>query len=417
MKLFLDSFYEIRENLKGKYDKLELGYQEKSRKILEFITILMLASNSISYFFIPNNQQSESAIKKFFDFIVMFSSILSLLFMLSNFMIGTKKEPIKRKIESYTEKINRIEEVTGKLAKTIVEVHNSEGYNAILEQLAKNSEGILQVKSMLDKLMHAVSLESRDKLNISSQKMNRCDSTVLAERRSSSFLGNLGEKLDQYVRRNSRVQNIMDKLDNPSCVIAINEDSESKPKTPKNKFKNVATKLKRVSIFSKKKEDLISSSSLSEGANQENITRMNEENCGLIKRFGDTNKYLIFSTPFNPSGSTSREECGNNHSAACHVSDGSANNPVSDKEVSKSPSLILSNLEEGIIVDCFKCERYRPRVYSSPSCIRKRAIITYETLPDHVERKKIQSIVPDPDIINFQRSDSKNSSKLSLSSR
>ncbi|WP_264719842.1 ankyrin repeat domain-containing protein [Wolbachia endosymbiont (group B) of Eucosma cana] len=357
LKLFLDPFYEIRENLKREYDKLELEYQEKSRKILEFITMVMLASNFISYFCIPNNQQSESAIKKTFDYIVMFYSILSLTFMLSNLMIGNKKEPIKRKIESYTEKINSIEEVTGKLAKTIVEVHNSEGYNAILEQLAKNSEDILQVKSMLDKLMHAVSLESRDKLNISSQKMNRRGSTVLAERRSSSFLGNLGEKLDQYVRRTSRVQDTMDKLDNESCFITINEHSESNPKAPKNKFKNVAIKLKIGNIFSKKKEDLIASSSLSEGANHENITKMNEENCGLIKRFGDTNGYSIFSTPFNPSSSTSREECGNNHSAARHVSYGSANNPVSDKEVSKSPSLILSNFEEGITVDCFKFER------------------------------------------------------------
>ncbi|MFL3876826.1 hypothetical protein wTkk_000746 [Wolbachia endosymbiont of Trichogramma kaykai] len=57
------------------------------------------------------------------------------------------------------------------------------------------------------------------------------------------------------------------------------------------------------------------------------------------------NKYN--DNPFNPSGSTSREECGNNHSVERHVSYGSANNSVSDKEVSKSPSLILSNFEEG----------------------------------------------------------------------
>lgn len=146
-------------------------------------------------------------------------------------------------------------------------------------------------------------------------------------------------------RHSSRVQNTMAKLDNPSCVITINEHSEIKPKAPKNKVKNSVIKLKISNIFSKKKEDLIASSSLSEGANQENITKMNEENCGLIKRFGDTNGYSIFSTLFNPSDSTSRKECGNNHSAARHVSYSSANNPVSDKEVSKSPSLILSNFE------------------------------------------------------------------------
>lgn len=373
LKLFLDPFYEIRENLKREYDKLELEYQEKSRKVLEFITMIMLALNAISYFCIPNDQQSESAIKKTFDSIVMLYSILSLTFMLSNFMIGNKKEPIKRKIESYTEKINSIEEVTGKLAKTIVEVHNSEGYNAILEQLAKNSEDILQVKSMLDKLMHAVSLESRDKLNISSQKMNRRGSTVLAERRSSSFLGNLGEKLDQYVRRTSRVQDTMDKLDNESCFITINEHSESNPKAPKSKLKNVAIKLKIGNIFSKKKEDLIASSSLSESANKKKI---NEESCRLIKQLGDINKNLIFPTFFNSRCSTLREECGNNHRAAHHVSYSSVNNlpSVSKEGVNKFPSVILSSPEVGISVKetDFLGLECRPRVYSSPPCMSKR---------------------------------------------
>ncbi|WP_264330685.1 hypothetical protein [Wolbachia endosymbiont (group B) of Erebia ligea] len=254
------------------------------------------------------------------------------------------------------------------------------------------------MENELYKFTHETRLESKDKLNISPQKMSRGGSAVLCSnkslegRKSSPVLNDLTAKLSLCSRRNSRVQNTMDKLDNPSCVITINENSEIKPKAPKNKFKNVATKLKIGNIFSKKKEDLIASSSLSEGANHENITKMNEENCGLIKRFGDTNGYSIFSTPFNPSSSTSREECGNNHSAARHVSYGSANNPVSDKEVSKSPSLILSNFEEGITVDCFKFERYRPRVYSSPSCVRKRAItarsLEYVILPDHIERGK-----------------------------
>ncbi|WP_353279590.1 hypothetical protein [Wolbachia endosymbiont (group B) of Xanthorhoe designata] len=66
-------------------------------------------------------------------------------------------------------------------------------------------------------------------------------------------MNDLTKKLGLYERRNSRAQDIMDKCDSASCFITINEHSESKPKAPKNKFKNVATKLKRVNIFSKKK--------------------------------------------------------------------------------------------------------------------------------------------------------------------
>lgn len=69
-------------------------------------------------------------------------------------------------------------------------------------------------------------------------------------------MNDLTAKLSLCSRRNSRVQNTMDKLDNPSCVITINENSEIKPKAPKNKFKNVATKLKIGNIFSKKKKIL-----------------------------------------------------------------------------------------------------------------------------------------------------------------
>ncbi|MFP3024254.1 MAG: hypothetical protein ACEY3K_15775 [Wolbachia sp.] len=42
----------------------------------------------------------------------------------------------------------------------------------------------------------------------------------------------------------------------------------------------------------------------------------------------------------------------------------------------------------------------------------------YGILPDHIERgKEMQIVVTDSDSINFQRSDSKHSTKLSLSSR
>ncbi|WP_265025248.1 ankyrin repeat domain-containing protein [Wolbachia endosymbiont (group B) of Pammene fasciana] len=397
LRLFLDFFYEIRENKKRKYDKLNMEDQERSKKLLDYYNLAMsISSVIISVCIKYNNAESEK--EEIPTWISIAFSSISFLLILYNLVIGLQKEPVKRKIENYTEKMNRIEEATGKLAKTKVGDHDLEEYNSILELLIKNAEDISRLENELYKFTHETRLESKDKLNISPQKMSRggsallCSNKSLEGRKSSPVLNDLTAKLSLCSRRNSRVQNTMDKLDNPSCVITINENSEIKPKAPKNKFKNVATKLKIGNIFSKKKEDLIASSSLSEGANHENITKMNEENCGLIKRFGDTNGYSIFSTPFNPSSSTSREECGNNHSAARHVSYGSANNPVSDKEVSKSPSLILSNFEEGITVDCFKFERYRPRVYSSPSCVRKRAItarsLEYVILPDHIERGK-----------------------------
>lgn len=397
LRLFLDFFYEIRENKKRKYDKLNMEDQERSKKLLDYYNLAMSISSVIISVCVKYNH-AESEKEETLTWISIAFSSISFLLILYNLVIGLQKEPVKRKIENYTEKMNRIEEATGKLAKTKVGDHDLEEYNSILELLIKNAEDISRLENELYKFTHKTRLESKDKLNISPQKMSRggsavpCSNKSLEGRKSSPVLNDLTAKLSLCSRRNSRVQNTMDKLDNPSCVITINEHSEIKPKAPKNKFKNVATKLKIVNIFSKKKEDLIASSSLSEGANQENITKMNEENCGLIKRFGDTNGYSTFLTPFNPSDSTSREECGNNHSAARHVSYGSANNPVSDKEVSKSPSLILSNFEEGITVDCFKFERYRPRVYSSPSCVRKRAItarsLEYVILPDHIERGK-----------------------------
>lgn len=397
LRLFLDFFYEIRENKKRKYDKLNMEDQERSKKLLDYYNLAMsISSVIISVCVKYNNAESEK--EEILTWISIAFSSISFLLILYNLVIGLQKEPVKRKIENYTEKINRIEEVTGKLTKTKVGNHDLEEYNSILELLIKNAEDISRLEIELYKFTHETRLESKDKPNISPQKMSRggsavpCSNKSLEGRKSSLVLNDLTTKLSLCSRRNSRVQNTMDKLDNPSCVITINEHPEIKPKAPKNKFKNVATKLKIGNIFSKKKEDLIASSSLSEGANQGNITKMNEENCGLIKRFGDTNGYSIFSTPFNPSDSTSREECGNNHSAARHVSYGSANNPVSDKEVSKSPPLILSNFEEGTTVDCFKFERYRPRVYSSPSCVRKRAItarsLEYVILPDHIKRGK-----------------------------
>uniref|UniRef100_A0A3B0IWG2 Phosphocholine transferase AnkX n=1 Tax=Wolbachia endosymbiont of Aleurodicus dispersus TaxID=1288877 RepID=A0A3B0IWG2_9RICK len=393
LKLFLDPFYEIRENLKREYDKLELEYQEKSRKFLELITIIMLALNAISYFCIPNDQQSESAIKKIFDFIVMFYSILSLAFMLSNLMIGNKKEPIKRKIESYTEKINSIEEVTGKLAKTIVEVHNSEGYNAILEQLAKNSEDILQVKSMLDKLMHAVSLESRDKLNISSQKMNRRGSTVLAGRRSSSFLGNLGEKLSQYARRNSRMQDTIDRHDSASCLITMDKYSESKPKAPQSKFKTAVNKIKVSNIFGKKENVVNSSQSKFKTAvNKIKVTSILEEKENLVDSLnllGEKNttkkddeekqphSYSIFSNPFNPSCSTPIKR-------EFDVIDHANSHYVDLPSMSKKPS--SSKAKTTIKEEDFL---ERPRVQSNPLyMIRKKIIGKLQKSSDHIERVK-----------------------------
>ncbi|UYC23445.1 ankyrin repeat domain-containing protein [Wolbachia endosymbiont of Aedes aegypti] len=391
LRLFLDAFYEIKEDRKRKYDKFEIDYQEKREIVLCITNVLTPIVGTITSSYMLSDQ-SGSTVEKIFTFISIFCSLISLISFLSNFLVGLRKKPLKSEIENYTEKIKIIEKITGKSIEAEVEVHNLEEYNTMLELVVKSERDIARLKNELYKFMHETRLESKDKLNISPQRMSRRGSTVLAERRSSSFWGNLGEKLDQHVRPTIRAQDTMDKLDNESCFITINEHSESNPKAPKNKFKNVATKLKIFNIFSKTKEDFIASSSSSEGANYENITKMNEENCGLIKRFGDTNRYSIFSTPFNPGGSTSREECGNNHSAASHVSYGSANNPVSDKEVSESPSLILSNFEEGITVDCFKFERYRPRVYSSPSCMRKRAItarsLEYIILPGHIERGK-----------------------------
>lgn len=393
MRLFLDFFYEIKENKKRKYDKLEMEYQERSKKLLDYSNMATSISTVIISACIMSNK-SESEMEKTFTWISIICSLVSFFLLLCNSVIGRQKEFVKRKIENYTKQINRIEEVTGKLAKTEVEIYDSERDRIISEQLVQHAGDISQLKNRFNKLMHPASLESRDKLNISPQKMSRRGSTVLAERRSSSFLGNLGEKLDHYVRRTSRIQDTMEKLDNESCFITINEHSESKPKAPKNKLKNVATKLKIGNIFSKKKEDLIASSSLSEGANQENIKKMNEENCGLIKRFGDTNGYSIFATPFNPSDSTSREECGNNHSAARHVSYGSANNSVSEEGANKFPSATLSSPGAEIAVKeiDFLGLEYRPRVYSSPPCMSKREItdrvLEYVILSDHIERGK-----------------------------
>ncbi|WP_264376068.1 ankyrin repeat domain-containing protein [Wolbachia endosymbiont (group B) of Sphaerophoria taeniata] len=388
LRLFLDALYETKENGEREHNKLKLKYQKKSKKFLNCANISVSISSVIVSVCIVSDQ-SKSKTEETFNWISIGCSVISLISFLCNLAIDRQKALVKRKIENYTEKINKIEKATGKLAKTKVGSHDLEEYNSILELLTKNEENLSRLENELYKFTHETSLESKNKLNISPQKMSRRSSTELAERRSSSFLGNLGEKLGQYARRTSRVQDIMD---SELSSIIIDKHSEKASQSKLNSTVNSLVLAKKAVGFFKKKKNPVDASSLSEGANQENITKMNEENCGLIKRFGDTNGYSKFSTPFNPSGSTSREECGNNHSAARHVSYGSANNSVSDKEVSKSPSLILSNFEEGITVDCFKFERYRPRVYSSPSCVRKRAItarsLEYVILPDHIERGK-----------------------------
>lgn len=381
LRLFLDALYETKENREREYNKLELKYQKRSKKFLDCANISVSISSVIVSACIVSDQ-SKSKTEETFTWISIGCSVISLIFFLCNLAIGRQKELVKRKIENYTEKINRIEEATGKLAKTKVGNHDLEEYNSILELFTKNAEDISRLENELYKFTHETRLESKDKLNISPQKMSRggsavpCSNKSLEGRKSSPVLNDLTVKLNPCSRRNSRVQNTMDKCDSASCFITINEHSESKPKAPKNKFENVATKLKIGNIFSKKKEDLIASSSLSEGANHENITKMNEENCGLIKRFGDTNGYSIFSTPFNPSSSTSREECGNNHRAAHHVSYSSTNNLpfVSEEGTNKFPSATLSIPETRIFVKetDFLGLRHRPRVYSSPPCMSKR---------------------------------------------
>ncbi|WP_353274461.1 ankyrin repeat domain-containing protein [Wolbachia endosymbiont (group B) of Hofmannophila pseudospretella] len=381
LRLFLDAFYEIKEDRKRKYDKFEIDYQEKREIVLRITNVLTPIVGIIISSCILSDQ-SGSTVEKIVTCISIFCSLISLISFLSNLLVGLRKKPLKSEIENYTEKIKTIEEITGKSIKAKVEVHSLEEYNTILEQSTKHAEDISRLESMLNKLTHEARLESKNKLNTPFQEMSRSGSTApfsdksLTSRRSSFFLNDLTKKLGLYERRNSRAQDIMDKCDSASCFITINEHSESKPKAPKNKFKNVATKLKRVNIFSKKKEDLIASSSLSEGANQENITRMNKENYRLIKQFGDINGCFIFPTFFNSSCSTLREECGNNHSAAHHVSDSSENKlpSVSKKVANKIPSATFSNPETGIFVKetDFLGLEYRPRVYSSPPCMSKR---------------------------------------------
>ncbi|MFP3024253.1 MAG: hypothetical protein ACEY3K_15770 [Wolbachia sp.] len=378
MRLFLDALYETKENREREYNKLELKYQKRSKKFLDCANISVSISSVIVSACIVSDQ-SKSKTEETFTWISIGCSVISLIFFLCNLAIGRQKELVKRKIENYTEKINRIEEATGKLAKTKVGNHDLEEYNSILELFTKNAEDISRLENELYKFTHETRLESKDKLNISPQKMSRggsavpCSNKSLEGRKSSPVLNDLTVKLNPCSRRNSRVQNTMDKCDSASCFITINEHSESKPKAPKNKFKNVATKLKIGNIFSKKKEDLIASSSLSEGANQENITRMNKENYRLIKQFGDINGCFIFPTLFNSSCSTLREECGNNHSAAHHVSENSLPS-VSKKVANKIPSATLSSPETGISVKetGFLGLEYRPRVYSSPPCMSKR---------------------------------------------
>ncbi|MGL9726401.1 MAG: hypothetical protein ACR5KV_07625 [Wolbachia sp.] len=106
-------------------------------------------------------------------------------------MISYRKRSLKNDIKNCTEKIDRIEEITGESIKTKVEVHDFEGCSTILEQLTKHVEDISQLDSTLNKFMRAVNSKSRDKLNISSEEMSSYDNIAsysLANRRSSSFL-------------------------------------------------------------------------------------------------------------------------------------------------------------------------------------------------------------------------------------
>lgn len=251
LRLFLDAFYEIKEDRKREYHKLELKYQKRSKKFLDCANIFALISNLIVSGYITY-YQSKSKTEETFTSISIVCSVISLILFLCNSAIDRQKEFVKRKIENYTEKIKIIEKIPGKSIKAKVEVYSLEEYNTILEQAAKHAEDISRLESMLNKLTHEARLESKNKFNISPQKMSRRGSTELAERRSPSFLGNLGEKLGQYARRTSRVQDIMD---SESCSITIDKHSEKDSQSKLNFTVNsLVLEKKTVGFFKKKKE-------------------------------------------------------------------------------------------------------------------------------------------------------------------
>ncbi|WP_238580371.1 MAG: ankyrin repeat domain-containing protein [Wolbachia endosymbiont of Armadillidium vulgare] len=370
LRLFLDVFYEIKKDRKRKYDKFEIDYQEK-QEMVSCITNVLTPIASITISSCVLFDQSESEVKKFFTYISIACSLISLVLFLSNLVISRRKEPLKNDIKNYTEKIDGIEEITGKSAETKVEVHDLEGYSTI-----RNAEDISELKSTLNNFMNAVDLKNRDKPNMPSQKMSRHDSVAqcsdksLASRRNSSFLNDVTKKFGQYVRRNSRVQDTMDRCDSASCLITIEEHSKSKQEASQSKLKAVINKLRAANVF-RKKENVVDTSSLSESA-----AKRDEEEYGLIKRSADTHEYSIFSIP--PNCSTSGEEFGTTDRAARRVSYGSVNKlpPVSEDGASKFPSATLSSPGAVTIkeADFFEVE-YRPRVQSNPSYMTKKKFV------------------------------------------
>ncbi|RDD34684.1 ankyrin repeat domain-containing protein [Wolbachia endosymbiont of Cylisticus convexus] len=371
LRLFLDVFYEIKKDRKRKYDKFEIDYQEKQEMVSRITNVLTpIASITISSCVLSD--QSESEVKKFFTYISITCSLISLAFFLSNLVVSRRKEPLKNDIKNYTEKIDRIEEITGKSAETKVEVHDFEGYSTI-----RNAEDISELKSTLNNFMNAVDLKNRDKPNMPSQNMSRhnsvaqCSDKSLTSRRNSSFLNDVTKKFGQYVRRNSRVQDTMDRCDSASCLITIEEHSKSKQEAPQSKLKVVINKLRAANTF-RKKENVVDTSSLSESA-----AKRDEEEYGLIKRSADTHEYSIFSIP--PNCSTSGEEFGTTNRAARRVSYGSVNKlpPVSENGASKFPSATLSNpeVEDAIKEADFLGVGYRPRVQSNPSYMTKKKVV------------------------------------------
>ncbi len=391
LRLFLDVFYEIREDIKRKYDRFEIDYQDKREIVLRITGLLTpIAGITISLCVLSN--KSDSEVKKVFTYVSMFCSFISFVFFLSNLVVGRQKEPLKSKIENYTEKIDRIEELTGK---SIKEACDLEGYNVILEQLAKSIEETAQLQSKFNKFVDEIDLQNRDKLSIPFQEMSRSRSGSAASegRRSSSFLGNLGEKLSQYARRNSRMQDTIDRHDSASCLITMDKYSESKPKAPQSKFKTAVNKIKVSNIFGKKENVVNSSQSKFKTAvNKIKVTSILEEKENLVDSLnllGEKNttkkddeekqphSYSIFSNPFNPSCSTPIKR-------EFDVIDHANSHYVDLPSMSKKPS--SSRAKTTIKEEDFL---ERPRVQSNPLyMIRKKIIGKLQKSSDHIERVK-----------------------------
>ncbi|MFT4313561.1 MAG: ankyrin repeat domain-containing protein [Wolbachia pipientis] len=366
LRLFLDVFYEIREDIKRRYDRFEIDYQEK-REIVLRITGLLTPIAGITISLCILSDQSDSEVKKVFTYVSMVCSFISFVFFLSNLVVGRQKEPLKSKIENYTEKIDRIEELTGK---SIKEACDLEGYNVILEQLAKSIEDTAQLQSKFNKFVDEIDLQNRDKLSIPFQEMSGSGSAASAGRRSSSFLGNLGEKLSQYARRNSRMQDTIDRHDSASCLITMDKYSESKPKAPQSKFKTAVNKIKVTSIL-EEKENLVDSLNL---LGEKNTTKKDDEE-------KQPHSYSIFSNPFNPSCSTpiKREFDVIDHANSHYV-----DLPSMSKKPSSSKAKTTIKEEEDFLE--------RPRVQSNPLyMIRKKIIGKLQKSSDHIEKSSVFS--------------------------